>query len=137
MKYLIVWYQKVTIVQNLIRDGKTQYIQLYDNKNKQEINKKINTTWPIQNLIRFYLNAKYSRDSLFTGKRCFSLEKLNNVLRSQNWPGTRNMASLHRTSKKIVGHLRILTWKPFSGAYDVIRLFLGVNMISLNTGLSL
>ena len=40
MKYLIVWYQKVTIGQNLIRDGKTQYIQLYDNKNKQEINKK-------------------------------------------------------------------------------------------------
>ena len=43
MKYLIVWYQKVTIVQNLIRDGKTQYIQLYDNKNKQEINKKKST----------------------------------------------------------------------------------------------
>ena len=69
MKYLIVWYQKVTIGQNPIRDGKTQYIQLYDNKNKQEINKtNINTTWPIQNLIRFYLNANYSRDSLFTGK---------------------------------------------------------------------
>ena len=76
MKYLIVWYQKVTIGQNLIRDGKTQYIQLYDNKNKQEINKKINTTWPIQNLIRFYLNAKYSRDSLFTGK---------DVFLSKNW----------------------------------------------------
>ena len=54
-----------------------------------------------------------------------SLEKLNNVVRSQNWPGSRNIAKLH-----------MKIW-PFSGAYGVIRIFLGVNMISLNTGLSL